>query len=67
MFFQYSIGCFIDNRKKLLSLDDERVQGLFEYDNMVTKNECKLFSPFDLIFGKKDYQQTAKQRILQRK
>ena len=53
--------------KNLLSLDDERVQGLFEYDNMVTKNECKLFSPFDLIFGKKDYQQTAKQRILQRK
>ena len=51
----------------MLSLDDERVQGLFEYDNMVTKNECKLFSPFDLIFGKKDYQQAAKQRILQRK
>ena len=66
-FFNTALVALLIIERNLLSLDDERVQGLFEYDNMVTKNECKLFSPFDLIFGKKDYQQAAKQRILQRK
>lgn len=66
-FFNTALVALLIIEKNLLSLNDERVQGLFEYDNMVTKNECKLFSPFDLIFGKKDYQQTAKRRILQRK
>lgn len=52
--------------KNNLSIQDEKVQALFEYDEMVLKNESKLFSPFDLIFGKNGFEQAIKERILSR-
>lgn len=61
-----SLALFLIEKHRL-PLHDSRVQGLFEYDEMVMRGEYMLSSRYDLIFGTDKHEQVAKQRILQRK
>ena len=45
---------------------DKLVQDLFAFDDKVTANENRLFSPHDLIFMDNEFDQKLKEQIMQR-
>lgn len=63
-FSKKSLVIFFVIEKNKLSIQNEKVKALFDYDRMVLENKNKLFSPFDLIFGRNKLDQMIKKKIL---
>mgnify|MGYP007093466711 FL=1 len=53
-------------RRNGLTARDKLVQDLFAFDDKVTANENRLFSPHDSIFMDNEFDQKLKEQIMQR-